>query len=202
MAIPAPAAALWPAPPPAVPLTGKAALATGHLLFIGEPAEFARLDCEGFESASAPHRSPPRPLHDATVTPARHRTDFEIIEVLQGPAAPPAASRQPGDAPKAEASVYLALSPSAFTTDHHERLRHAYDGAYCRRLNKVFTAPFVVVHAYPIHVDRGNRGPDPLEGVWRSLGTDPSKPSAGFQTVEEARDYATTLLSRGAVPAR
>ena len=75
------------------------------------------------------------------------------------------------------------------------RRSDAYDAAYCRRLNQTLASAFVVVHASPIYVDRGNSELDPWEAAWASIGVRLDSNTAGFATLEEARAYLRLMHS-------
>lgn len=202
-----PAAATAPAPnavegglpkgttrPPFAPSSseGFEPIAPGSFVFIGRARTRERLDCAKYESPDAPHRRPPQQLHDATDFPERHRVDFELLEVLEGPA-PTSLRPSPrgGDSDAAmQASVSFALGTQAYFGKACRAPAEAYDRRYCERLNAVLDADFAVLVAYPIYVDRGN-SLDP--GPWFSLGTDPGKPNAAFRSLEEARSYVAKL---------
>ena len=168
-----------------------------HYVFVGEPKYFRELDCDIFDTPQAPHRRPPRgDLHDATDYPERFLTSIEILDVLQGtgPMRAPILTAEPES--QGLSSVAFALGLSAFREGSDKGYMQEYDRRWCARINTIMTSPYVVIHAYKVHVDRGNSAPQPFQETWGSLGTDPRKGNRGFQTREEAFAYAKSLVSR------
>ncbi|TXD41227.1 hypothetical protein FRC96_04360 [Lujinxingia vulgaris] len=170
-----------------------------HVVFVGRPHNAKLLDCANWESPDAPHRLPAQPLHDATDYPTRHQVDFTEVVPVQNPSDVETNPHDPYLSGEGiEARVAFAIGPQAFT--YQARLNHdAYDTELCEHLNALFTSPFVVVHAYPVHVDRGNSVPDHAHGLWLeswgSLGTDPTRQSRGFSDQASALTYARSIIA-------
>lgn len=184
--------------PPRAPLTGDATLRKNHHLFIASPAQFQPIDCDLYTSPDSPHQGMPRSSNDHTSYPERYSARLTLLEVLQGPPYAPSPRMQPPADPSAppEITFAIGLGPYAFHDEHAESAPHVYDRAYCERINALFASPYLVLHAFPIRIERGNSPLDlSTHTLWHSLGTDPSKRNAGFQTLEEARAYAETLLT-------
>lgn len=189
-AVPTPAQVEEPRPVPAAMAPDP--VGADHYVFVGKPLPSQPLDCPNWDSPDAPHRGPGEDLHDATDYPERHSLSIEVAEVVQGPKDDPPVARRGSESGKPEAVVAFALGPMAFHHPDYFRERAAYDKAYCERLNALLASPFIVVHGFKIHVDRGN-SPDPT--TWHSLGTDPAKANRGFESLEAAKAHATALLS-------
>jgi hypothetical protein len=200
VATPAPATTPARAAPPAAPTPPRGdglshKVRPADVVFIGKARPTAPLDCATFDRADARHRRAPQPLHDATDYPQRHWVPVEIVEVVRNPSgvatdAPQRLSRGPGHPPTA--SVAWALGPEAFEQTRRDS-PGAYDAAFCRRLNQTLAAPFVVVHAIPIYVDRSNATFDPWEAAWASIGVQLDSNTAGFATLEKARAWLQQL---------
>lgn len=182
--------------PSATPITERPStepVTRDQIVFIARTVSAERLDCAQFDTPEAPHRRPPRPLSDATDDPERFSISFDVVEVAQGPAIDrrlPSARAERGEQ-KERAIVAFALGVRAFPDQQQGAPHSAYDRGYCARLNAWLAAEYTVLVAYPIHVDRGN-AMDP--GPWFSLGTDPGKANAAFDTLEEAQKYVAVLL--------
>lgn len=169
-----------------------------HYVFIGRPQDVEPLDCAIWDTSAAPHRRVPQMLHDATDYPERHHVSFEVVAFVQTPegvAAKAPAPRQiaaPGSV--VPATVAFALAPLAFRSSEQRAAPTSYDAGYCERLNRLLASPYVVIHAYKVHVDRGNSLRDAWSETFGSLGTDPGKANAGFATLDEAQAFAAALL--------
>ena len=189
------------APPDAVPAAAPTPLTVTpeHFVFIGKAVSASPLDCAAFDTSDAPHRRPPSSeLHDATDYPERHSVAVEILDALQIPAPVPGLPA-PGSGMKIErkAQVAFALGRDAFQSEEHRLSDSVYDKRYCERLNGWLSSDYLVVHAFVIHVDRGNSYTDEWTMSLGSLGTNPATGTAGFATMEEARSHAKELIARG-----
>ena len=167
-----------------------------HYVFVGQPKYFSKLDCEIFDTPQAPHRRPSMGgLHDATDYPERFGTSIDILDVLKGTGpmrAPTLGSEDAGT--QGQSSVAFALGLGAFREGSDKGEHGEYNRRWCERINAIMSSPYVVIHAYVVHVDRGNSAYDEFQETWGSLGTDPRKGNRGFQTREEAFSYAKSLV--------
>ncbi len=186
---------------PDKPTRAPDAVESNHVVLIAHPKPYKLLDCATFDSPDAPHRQIPEQLHDATVFPERFGVPFDIVEILPNPLGPsglevlpvPAAQRpqlvgEPSTPTRGQ--VAFALGRGAFYAKDHKIEPTVYNARYCEQLNELISAKFLVLHMYPVYVDHGNHEDEP----WSDLGTDAGKANAGFETLEEARAYAVTIV--------
>ncbi|WP_146618403.1 hypothetical protein [Lujinxingia litoralis] len=175
----------------------KTPVEPSHFVFVASPQNAQMLDCPNWESPEAPHRRRSLPMNDTTDSPTRHEVSFTDVIAIQNPSgieATPHHTHPIEEVTATAARVAFALSPLTFT--NQPSLTHdAFGTDLCKQLNELFSAPYVVLHAYPVHVDRGNSAEDPWRDSWESLGTDPSCQSRAFSDQEAALAYARSLIS-------
>lgn len=166
-----------------------------HVVFIATPRPYQLLDCATFDTPAAPHRQPAQQMHDATDFPERFGVPLDVVEILQNPLGPAVYSlghARPDDPKIKKAYVAFALGRGAFRVEDHKIHPKVYNARYCKKLNEMISAKFLVVHAYPVYVDHGNG----LDQPWGDLGTDAGKSNAGFDMLEAAQAHAATLMKR------
>lgn len=164
-------------------------------IFMGKPIHEKGSVCATYKELK--EGGPAPPVHDATIFKNRHHARISLMEILRGPAPGVLLDRPASLVPVKEAEipdtfdafdvyVALALDRRAFPS---EALSGAYGEEICKEGDALLTHPYVVLFARHVYVDHGNSEPSRLR-AWSDLGIDPYSPHKGFDTIEEAREYA------------